>query len=89
MWGGGEAFASIPVSLFVKNRADFFVVVGTVCDATCDSRRVTQFPGLRRLDLGGLDCINDNTLKAIASTLSLTHIDLSRLVTPRSTNYDF
>lgn len=37
-----------------------------------------QFPSLSRLDLAGLVKVDDDVLKALASTLSLSHIDLSR-----------
>ncbi|CAM9509743.1 unnamed protein product, partial [Ectocarpus sp. 13 AM-2016] len=38
----------------------------------------THFPSLRRLDMAGLVKVDDDVLRALASTLSLTHIDLSR-----------
>jgi len=37
-----------------------------------------QLPSLRRLDLAGLVKVDDLVLKTLASTLSLSHIDLSR-----------
>ncbi|CAM9127636.1 unnamed protein product [Scytosiphon promiscuus] len=38
----------------------------------------TQFPGLKKLDLAGLVKVDHAVLKALALTLSLTHVDLSR-----------
>ncbi|CAM9107304.1 unnamed protein product [Pylaiella littoralis] len=38
----------------------------------------TKFPSLSRLDLASLVKVDDDVLKALASTLSLSHIDLSR-----------
>ncbi|CAM9999207.1 unnamed protein product, partial [Hapterophycus canaliculatus] len=37
-----------------------------------------KFPGLRKLDLADLVKVDDDVLKALVWTLSLTHIDLSR-----------
>lgn len=41
---------------------------------------MSQLRGLRRLDLAGLAKVDDEVVKALASTLSLSHVDLSRYV---------
>ncbi|CAN0052013.1 unnamed protein product, partial [Ectocarpus sp. 4 AP-2014] len=49
------------------------------CVGNMDLRALgTHFPSLRRLDLAGLVKVDDDVLRALASTLSLTHIDISR-----------
>ncbi|CAM9401446.1 unnamed protein product [Ectocarpus fasciculatus] len=48
------------------------------CVGNMDLRSLgTCFPSLRRLDLAGLVKVDDDVLRALASTLSLTHIDIS------------
>ncbi|CAB1117142.1 unnamed protein product [Ectocarpus sp. CCAP 1310/34] len=49
------------------------------CVGNMDLRALgTHFPSLRRLDLAGLVKVDDDVLRALSSTLSLTHIDISR-----------
>ncbi|CAM9806909.1 unnamed protein product, partial [Ectocarpus sp. 12 AP-2014] len=62
--------ATLLVCLGLRNRH---------CVGNMDLRALgTHFPSLRRLDLAGLAKVDDDVLRALASTLSLTHIDISR-----------
>ena len=77
---GRFLFSFYSVALFILT--PFFFVARLSSCLLFARWELSQLPGLRRLDLAGLVKVDDEVLKALASTLSLSHVDLSRYSSP-------
>lgn len=82
-------FPSLPFLFpffFFRSPTAIYIFCDLLRFSSCCSRRVclaccletSQLPSLRRLDLAGLVKVDDEVLKALAATLSLSRVDLSR-----------